>query len=373
MTGGCGSLESNRPVLPVWSDAQYFAIFSDIHANEVALKSTFLDLAQLLVGSGLNDPRCFPDALWQRDLIGVRLPLAVWVLGDSLDAGPRPSEVLNFLETVADVHIYGNHEQYLHECIRGVNRQRYSNPLWRYVPWTIDQVGCSRLLPWLERLTPVWRSPEGWVDLVHGTHAENDRAPAFTRWDSGHFAADEVFEGPCAHVTFSGHSHLAGIYQLDPKAPLGGLPYAPVPEGRPSAEASLWVNAGSVGYPFLSKSSEQEFLPYSVYVVGCYSVSLRRLHVQLRRVPYPLGVFDLQVGQAGVLEDCAPYASFIYLQSVLNRSIVFQAFRWAREKGYGDADLAFGLAAYFSKNGLNESLRIIREAAQLAQSGSAHD
>lgn len=351
------------PALPHWDDGQYFAAFSDIHANAVALEAAFSDLTRILVASGLNAQGAAHKG-WSRDLIGVDRSLSIWVLGDTLDAGPCPTEVLDLVDSVADVHIYGNHEQYLQECLTGRNGQRYKLPLWRYVPWTIDQVGSGRLAPWFKKLEHSWVSPDRFVTLVHGTPSHNDRAPAFTRWNADHFFEDEVFEGPCAGLTMSGHTHLSGIYRIDPKTALGGLPLSDQPLGKVPEPASLWVNAGSVGYPFLRKAAEHEFLPYAVYVVGCYSASRGLLHLRLRRLSYPLTHFDEQVSRAGVLHSCAPYAPFIYLQTVLNQSIVFQAFRWVREKGYSEAETAEGLEAYFSLQGLDRRLEEIRRFAR---------
>lgn len=122
------------------------------------------------------------------------------------------------------------------------------------------------------------------------------------------------------------------------------------------------MNTGSVGYPFLGKGADEKHRPYASYALCLVHETLGQLYVRIRRVPYELKHLLGEYEQAGVLEECAPYSRAVFLQTVLNRSIVYQAIRAARSAG-GDpeADGAF-LEDYLQKEGLEDEIGRIWKA-----------
>ncbi len=304
--------------------AEPFAIFSDVHANMSALKVCFQDLRQ-------------QEAKW-----GCRF--SCFNLGDAIDAGPRPSEVVKLLKQNCQVHILGNHEDYLIEHQEGKNSRRYSSALWRFIPWTLHDLGGEGFADFCKELRFSWSSPDGFFRLIHASFERNDRMPAFLEWEGVPEAEDRVFDGSCERLTLMGHTHISGIYR------------------QPQNE--LWVNAGSVGYPFLKKPAKVRWRPHTNYVFGAYLPEKRRVWLCVRVLAYDLKDLVADWVGAGVLEHCAPYSRAIFLQAVLNQSIVFQAFRKFTQQKLSEEQLATALAAHLQETGLNEECeRILNEVS----------
>lgn len=296
-----------------------FAVFSDIHANICALEACLNDLENIRRQTGLEYP--------------------VFILGDVLDTGPAPRQTLEKVQEIAQVHIRGNHEDYLNECLSGLHRERYRGDLWRYVPWTLDQVGHAEFAAYFRKLLFSWESADKRLWFAHASREKNDAVPQFFSW-AGAMSTDELFfEGECSRLCIVGHTHLSAIYV------------------RPSGE--VWINAGSVGYPFLGKVIQDRYVPYTCYVYGAYEISSNKIFVRIRRIPYRLDDVLKMYSSSGVLSDCEPYSRAIFAQTVLNESIVHLAFKQAREKALPNHQYADFLREYLNLNGVDAEIENI--------------
>lgn len=295
------------------------AVFTDVHCNEAALRACLKDLEQ------------------RRAQDGYKYPLAF--LGDTVDTGPCPLETIDLAESASSIHIRGNHEIYLSECMRGEHRRRYASRQWRYVPWTLAKIGEKRYQDFERSLLDEWTSDDGCLRLVHASPDSFFKVPAFFEYSSVHVDQEIKSVFSFRRVTFVGHTHLGAFYE------------------RPAGE--IWVNAGSVGYPFLGKPDTHKYVPYSSYVVCTYHVRLAVVQLRLCRVPYPLGAVLADYERTGVLLDCAPYSRAVFLQSVLNRSVVYQALRAARAAGGAPEQDDVFLENYLRSQGYEDEIGTI--------------
>ncbi len=300
-----------------------FAVFSDIHANDTALKACLADLKTISKERGQEFERM--------------------ILGDVLDAGPCPVSTLARVEEIASVHIRGNHEDYLWECASGLHRARYQSGLWRYVPWTIEQIGTVELSRYYKQLRFEWLSPDRMLWLAHASAEKNDVVPAFFKWTNATNAADLWYRGPCKLLRIVGHSHLTGIYPQD--------------------NGEVWINAGSVGYPYLAKSNDEKYRPYATYVYGTCkaqkSEGVGEVEVCIRLVPYELDDLVADYRNAAVLDLCGPYARGVLLQTVLNKSVIFPAFQHAKAKGVDPLAYDVALSDWLGEQGYEAEIERI--------------
>jgi hypothetical protein len=182
-----------------------------------------------------------------------------------------------------------------------------------------------------------WQSAEGMVRLVHASLERNDRVPDFFGYHTAGLLEDSHFQGQITRVTFAGHSHLGAVYE------------------RPGNE--LWVNAGSVGYPFIGKPDHERYVPYATYTTCLYQPATGSVQVTLRRVAYPLGDLIADYLRAGVLDSCAPFSQAVFAQTVLNRSVIFQAMRKARLLGVKPDQDDVYLQGYLVSEGLEAEMQ----------------
>lgn len=301
-----------------------FAVFSDIHSNIAALNACLADLKKISDERG-REFQCM-------------------ILGDALDAGPCPAATLAKVEEIASVHIRGNHEDYLWECASGLHRARYQSGLWRYVPWTIEQIGTSELTRYYKQLRFEWLSQDRMLWLAHASAEKNDVVPGFFSWENAKNGEDLWYRGPCKLLRIVGHSHLTGIY--------------------PQQNGEVWINAGSVGYPYLAKGEDEKYHPYATYVYGSCNAhgGGGEVEVCIRLVPYELGDLVADYRSAAVLDLCGPYAHGVLLQTVLNKSLIFPAFQQAKAKGIDPLAYDVALADWLGEQGyVGEIERIMAE------------
>ncbi|KIG12426.1 serine/threonine protein phosphatase [Enhygromyxa salina] len=224
------------------------AFISDLHANLVAVDAVLADIDQL----GVDEIVC---------------------LGDIVDLGPQPCELLDRL-----------HEREV-RCIRGNHDTLDEHPphhmLLEIETWTQAQLGEARLrelaeLP--EQLTLEIDSAR--VLCVHGSPRDDtDQVLASTTRDTlVSWIGDHEFD-----VMVGGHTHVQLLRRLD---------------------ARLIVNVGSVGMPFerAFDGGAPKILPWCEY--GVISGADGTLSVDLRRVP-----LDLERFAASVRESSMPGAA----------------------------------------------------------------
>jgi diadenosine tetraphosphatase ApaH/serine/threonine PP2A family protein phosphatase len=199
------------------------AIVSDIHSNIEAMDAVMKDIASL---------KCEK----------------IYCLGDLIDYGPNPCEVLDLAMERFDLCLLGNHEEALMLVAEDFNERAM-----RSVEWTREQLNNAnpaekRHVYWnyLDSLNKVRQHRQGDLLFVHGSPRKPTHEYVFPK-DSlddgkirGMFAKFDRF-------CFCGHSHIPGIYSETGKY------------GHPKNLANgeldlrrfrkLLINVGSVGQP----------------------------------------------------------------------------------------------------------------------------
>ena len=315
------------------TEAEHYVILSDIHANDVALEAVLARIAELE-----QQYHC---------------QFSILINGDFLDAGPSPVRTLNLLQECSQVFVAGNHEEYLLDCARHPKNQRYQDKLWQFVPWTVEEIGRPRLEALAKQLVFSWHSSDGVVNLVHASRESNAKVPEFFGAQNiANNALPDVQKLECDKVFFAGHSHYLGVH------------WEP-------GHRNLWINSGSVGFPFVKKSAERADTPASTFVwvkvnpgtSGAVSASASAL------APAPATAFGGGRAKAGVevhfecifycrkkliegylnsgaLQNCAPYSVAVLAQSLFNIDLVFPFFQNARKQGISQPKLAGALVHF---------------------------
>lgn len=298
-----------------------FAVMSDVHANLSALRVSLTRLAAWEAG-------------W-----GVKIPL--YINGDSLDAGPQPLETLDCLESVGEIFVLGNHEDYLMDLVRHPAHARYRDPLWRFIPWTLERLGAERLVSFVRRCVFQFTSGDGFLNLVHASKESNRKMPAFFGDQGGPLKPlPQPKNFVCEKLYFVGHSHYSGLYW------------------QPGTKCA-WINSGSVGYPFFAKTMTA---PQASFVVGRYrpvpDLNSAFFEVELHFEAVDYASHDLWEAyvRSGALMSCAPYSLAILAQSLFNVDLVYPIFQEARKRGVGQTALAAFLTNELQTRGVFERL-----------------
>lgn len=185
------------------------AIFSDPHANLQAIEAVLEDVRE-------------------------RAPDMTVCLGDLVDYGASPNEVVELVRSSADLVLCGNHDL---AVIGTIGYTKFRSHAQTAVEWT-RSVLSKGSGDYLDTLTP---SSE--LEGAHLFHA-SARDPVneyILKADvaEANFAADD------AGLMFVGHTHMAGAFRHD--GSLNGWPLAP---GKLILDEARWIlNPGSVGQP----------------------------------------------------------------------------------------------------------------------------
>ncbi|MEI8027079.1 MAG: metallophosphoesterase family protein [Pseudomonadota bacterium] len=264
----------------------HFAILTDVHANLGALRAVLQDM-----------DRVAPQ-------------VEIFDLGDLLDGGPSPVEVLDLAKSRIHTFIQGNHELYQRDCASNPHWEHRKHKLWQLVPFGVEALG-ENLLPFLAQQKFSY-SPSPGITLLHASLSTSSRVPDFFPEQGG-----SGFVLPSCHVLrakqfyFMGHSHHPGV-------------------GR-DPEGHVWINCGSVGYPFLSSSRPAPMSNWvevkSLNPIG----DTLQLEVTFHLVPYDPETLLLEWIESGALEKGIPFSWAILGQSLFNEDITYPLFR--RGKG----------------------------------------
>lgn len=219
--------------------AMIYAILSDLHANESALRRA-LDDAR---AAGAEEFVC---------------------LGDVVGYGPLPAETLRLVRENCAIAVAGNHddavsgrmsaENFIDLAGEAVERHRRALP--------------KSDLQWLAGL-PYVAELEGAV-AVHGDLVD---APAFYYVDDESAAAENFARMPGAFL-FCGHTHVPLVHAMSPD---GGIATLPADGFTAEPGFRYVVNPGSVGYP-----READGRCESTYVLYDSSAGT----VRYRRLPF---------------------------------------------------------------------------------------
>ncbi|MEY2988681.1 MAG: hypothetical protein RJB13_2202 [Pseudomonadota bacterium] len=274
-----------------------FAIVTDIHGNFTALEAVLEDIRRCRENSSADS-------------------FELICLGDSFDGGPEPSRVYDTLKSLGCVHLRGNHEDYLFDCMRHPDNEKYRRPLWKFVPWTVARMG-ELLLDAEKMCVDAWSDPSVGVCAVHADTKGNHRVPDFYASQSGLSAVfTDVFSFSGRSALYvNGHSHYLGMHR------------------NPHSD-EVWINCGSVGYPFVEKPEVSGNAPIATWVLleaDDMHMPNRNARATCRRVPYSSDTLVRKYMDSGALESCAPFSFAIVAQSLFNQDVVYPFFQ--RVKG----------------------------------------
>lgn len=188
-------------------------LLSDIHGNLEALNAVF---------DFLNNNRIVWDKLV--------------CLGDYVDYGPNPNEVIEIVKGLSGLYLLGNHDKAL---IDKIEREYFSDVALRCSIWT-EKVIKSDNLEFLKNLSP-YHKDEG-ILFIHAS-------PVNPIW---HYVydyndADEVFKSSREKIIFLGHTHIPSYFCRYNAKLYGGYVAAEYMKLKLLDNARYIINPGSVG------------------------------------------------------------------------------------------------------------------------------
>lgn len=168
-------------------------------------------------------------------------------LGDLVGYGASPNEVTERTRALAGIFVRGNHDK----VVAGIDSVESFNPIAGVAAiWNREQL-TSESLSWLRDLPkgPVAMEEFGGIQYVHGAPDDEDRY-VVTPED----AASQLIQTR-ASITFFGHTHIQGAFQLQ-----GDVVRAVHPAYETVAKQETWdlpleeglnymINPGSIGQP----------------------------------------------------------------------------------------------------------------------------
>lgn len=235
-----------------------YLILSDIHANLTALD------AALQAAKGQ----------WQSAVC----------LGDLVDYGPDPNEVIARVQSINAVTIRGNHDK----AIVGLADPEEFNPIARMsVLWTREQL-TPQNRDYLEHLPNGPKRVDGFT-IVHGSVVDEDEyvfSPAL--------ALDSLLSAPTP-VTFFGHTHMQGGFAFRDEqvsvlhfTPTGSKDYMTF---AIEPGTNYMLNPGSIGQP-------RDGDPAAAFAIA----DLDNQAVEFWRVPYDIAAVQERMARAGLPE-----------------------------------------------------------------------
>ena len=274
------------------------AIVTDIHAHLFGLQACLERIEEL-----------------ERTLHKGRRSLRV-CLGDVLDAGPLPLQTLNLLLSEFDVFLRGNHEDYVFGHLADPKEQKYLDPLWKMVPWAVQKLSSERVLDFKQICLSHWATADGLVKFFHASPQSNSASPPFFPMD---WQEERVILKSPKSLVAVGHTHYFGVHCTD----TSGL-------------KNHWINAGSVGYPFLKENPKNSYSSFVTlhfddgYEVRSQSNSTSDVEVRFHKIPYSRHSYLQACLETGFLEECYPFSIAIVCQSSFNEDITFPFFKKAK-------------------------------------------
>lgn len=240
------------------------ALVSDLHANIEALEAVMADI----------------------DAQGIT---KIYCLGDIIDYGPNPREVLDIALARFEVTILGNHEEALMAVAEDFNDRAM-----RSVIWTRDQLNDpeipreTRRNWWnaFDSMAATKAVKQGEMLYLHGSPRQPTRDYVFPKDIKDRLKIDEMFQKLPEGVRFCfcGHSHIPGIYTQN-------YQYAHPSKMRDSKVSldrfdKLIVNIGSVGQP------RDQDTRASYVVIDGTDVYFRRVSYDVQKTAAKLAAID---------------------------------------------------------------------------------
>jgi putative phosphoesterase len=219
------------------------ALISDIHSNEIALRSVLTDIRR----TGVDQIIC---------------------LGDVVNLGPEPNAVVEILAGLGCPCIMGNHDEFLLEP-ELVHTYAQSSNVIAAVDWTRSKLSSAELdfVRAFKRDGEVDLSATSKLFVFHGSPRSNmEDVLATTPPD----ALNEMLAGAMATVMAGGHTHIQMLRQH---------------------HGTFLVNPGSVGLAFKDyvDGGSPTILSHAEYAIVCENkntieVSLRRVALDRERL-----------------------------------------------------------------------------------------
>jgi diadenosine tetraphosphatase ApaH/serine/threonine PP2A family protein phosphatase len=216
--------------------------------------------------------------------------IAVWNLGDLVGYGASPNEVVERLIPLQNVAVRGNHDK----AASGITDLSDFNPIAAAaLVWTRNQlIATSRLA--LRQLARGPVLPSEGVACAHGSPLDEDHY-IHSRREAWHPLA----ESP-ARITFFGHTHIQGGYQLEEQHCTslkpnyhGGVEREVVTLALDSSHRYL-LNPGSVGQP----RDNDWRAAFALF-------DLSSMQLEWHRIPYNVELAQRRIREAGLPERLA--------------------------------------------------------------------
>lgn len=216
-------------------------ILSDIHANLEALEEVF---------KFVKEDIDFDEIV---------------ILGDYVDYGPNPNEVIEFIKDLKGTFLLGNHDNAL---LDRSERNMFSDLALKCSLWT-EKVIKPENLEFIRKLKPSYRIND--ILFVHAS-------PVDPLWHYVHSFEDayEVFRSSQARIIFVGHTHVPSYFVKYGNRVSGGYITAKYAKIKLLDDARYIINPGSVGQP-------RDGIPLASF--GIYDDEKREF--SWFRIPYP--------------------------------------------------------------------------------------
>jgi len=192
-----------------------YLILSDVHANWIALEAVL-------------------DFLKRNSIEYDR----VISLGDYVDYGPHPNEVIEWFKENCGICLLGNHDEAL---LNPSSRRHFSDLAYRCSAWTERHIHPNSL-NFLKGLKPVLRR-DG-VTYVHAAPSDPLWMYIFTLED-----AALAFRDDSARIIFVGHTHVPSYFARSKNGVVGGQVVGRSMRMEFMPGVRYIINPGSVGQP----------------------------------------------------------------------------------------------------------------------------
>ncbi len=159
-------------------------------------------------------------------------------LGDYVDYGPNPNEVIEFFREKDGIFLLGNHDYAL---IRKEERQHFGDIALKCNIWTEGKIKPENL-DFLKTLSP--KHKEGDVLFIHAS-------PLDPIWHYVHDFEDanEVFKRSRERIIFVGHTHIPSFFAKVGEKIGGGYIFSEYAKIRLFENGRYIINPGALGQP----------------------------------------------------------------------------------------------------------------------------
>jgi predicted phosphodiesterase len=230
------------------------ALISDIHGNAAAFDAVLADAERV----GVDGYVC---------------------LGDTLQGGPQPAEVLERLRGLGCPVVLGNGDEFLLRLPREA-KEPASGRQEAVREWTRQQLGTAGLA-FVETMSPTVRVPLGEAGELLAFHGSPlSSTDVLLPWSAPEALAP--FRGTGAPVLAGGHTHTQWTRTVD---------------------GALFVNPGSIGVPYDHHQPDDAFRLTAVAEYAFLNVTGDAATVEFRRIPFAVAALRAAAGANGFPDE----------------------------------------------------------------------